>query len=91
MITRDKGSGAIKWKKISRNASGYELQYSTSKKFAKKATKTVLVKSYKTTSKTIKKLKANKKYYVRIRTYRIVDGKKLYSKWSKSKSVKTKK
>ena len=39
-------------------------------------------------SKTIKA--AKKKYYVRIRTYKIVNGKKVYSAWSKVKSVKTK-
>ena len=38
----------------------------------------------------IKKLKARKKYYVRIRTYIIVNGKKKYSDWSKKKSQKTK-
>lgn len=45
----------------------------------------------KTTSLTVKKLKANKKYYVRVRTYNKVNGKKIYSAWSKVKTVKTKK
>lgn len=44
----------------------------------------------KTTSKTIKKRKAKKKYYVRIRTYITVNGKIQYSNWSKKKSHKTK-
>ena len=76
------------WKSVS-DISGYEVQYSTSKKFTKKTTKTVKVKksSKKTT---IKKLKKGKKYYVRIRTYKTVDGKKIYSDWSKVKSVKVK-
>ena len=47
------------------------------------------------TSKTVSRLKAKKKYYVRIRTYKTVkiSGKsvKLYSKWSKVKAVTTKK
>jgi len=76
------------WKSVS-DISGYEVQYSTSKKFTKKTTKTVKVKksSKKTT---VKKLKKGKKYYVRIRTYKTVNGKKIYSDWSKVKNVKVK-
>lgn len=77
----------VTWKKKA-GVNGYQLQYSTSKKFKK--AKTVTIKKAKTTSKIIKKLKAKKKYYVRIRTYITVDGKKYYSKWSKVKSKKTK-
>ncbi|MBQ3903382.1 MAG: fibronectin type III domain-containing protein, partial [Eubacterium sp.] len=69
--------------------SGYQIQYSTSKKFNNKTTKKVNVKAGKTT-KTIKKLKAKKKYYVRIRTYFSSNGKKVYSKWSKKVAKKTK-
>ena len=76
------------WKKVS-GVSGYQLQYATNKKF-KKNKKSVTVKKSKTTSKTVKKLKSNKKYYVRIRTYKTVNGKKLYSSWSKAKTVKVK-
>ena len=47
-------------------------------------------RSKKTTKNNVKKLKAKKKYYVRIRTYKTVNGKKVYSSWSKVKSVKTK-
>jgi len=50
----------------------------------------VKVKKNKTTSSTVKKLKAKKKYYVRIRTYKKVNGKTYYSGWSKVKNVKTK-
>ncbi len=85
----------ISWKRQNKQTTGYEIQYSTSSKFAKKSTKTTMVKNNKTTTKTISKRKANKKYYVRIRTYKKVkiNGKttNLYSKWSKVKSVKTKK
>lgn len=80
----------VKWKKVSKQASGYEIMYSTSKNFTKKTTKTSLVKSYKTTSKKITKLKAKKTYYVKVRTYKTVNGKKYYSAWSKVKTVKTK-
>jgi len=45
----------------------------------------------KATSKKITGLKGGKKYYVQIRTYKVVDGKKVYSDWSKAKAVKTKK
>ena len=79
---------SVEWKKVS-GVSGYEIQLATDKKF-KKNKKTVTVKKQKTTKTTVKKLKAKKKYYVRIRTYKIVNGKKVYSSWSKVKSVKTK-
>ena len=73
----------VKWKKKS-NITGYQIQYSTNSKF-KKGNKSIKIKSAKTVSKKITKLKVAKKYYVRIRTYK---GKK-YSKWSKVKSIKT--
>lgn len=73
----------IKWKKKS-GITGYQIQYSTNSKF-KKGNKSIKIKNAKTVSKKITKLKAAKKYYVRIRTYK---GKK-YSKWSKVKSIKT--
>ena len=79
---------AVKWKKVSA-VKGYQIQVATDKKF-KKNKKTVTVKKQKTTKVTVKKLKAKKKYYVRIRTYKTVKGKKLYSSWSKVKTVKTK-
>lgn len=79
----------VKWKKQSTQTTGYQIQYSTSSKF--KSPKYVTVTSNKTTSKTIKKLKAKKKYYVRVRTYKTVGKTKYYSSWSKTKSVTTKK
>ena len=79
---------SVEWKKVS-GVSGYEIQLATDKKF-KKNKKTVTIKKQKTTKTTVKKLKAKKKYYVRVRTYKIVNGKKVYSSWSKVKSVKTK-
>ena len=48
------------------------------------------VKKTKTTSLTVKKLKAKKTYYVKIRTYHKIDCKKYYSKWSSVKKAKTK-
>ena len=73
----------VKWKKKTK-ITGYQIQYSTNSKF-KKGNKSIKIKSAKTVSKKITKLKVAKKYYVRIRTYK---GKK-YSKWSKVKSIKT--
>ena len=88
-LTKRKKSFKIRWAKV-KNASGYKLQYSTSSKFTKKTTKTVKVKGNTKFAKTVKKLKAKKKYYVRGRAYK--DGKAVtaYTKWSKAKAVKTK-
>ena len=72
----------VTWKKVS-GVNGYEIQVATDKKF-KKNKKTVTIKKQKTTKTTVKK------YYVRVRTYKMVNGKKVYSSWSKAKSVKTK-
>ena len=77
------------WKQVA-NITGYEVQYSTSKKFTKKTTKTVTIKKAKTTKKTVKKLTKGKKYYVRVRTYKTLNGKKIYSSWSTVKNVKVK-
>ena len=83
----------VTWKKQATQTTGYQVQYSTSSKFKK--AKTVTVSKNKTTSKSVSKLSAKKKYYVRVRTYKTVkvNGKnvKLYSGWSKAKSVTTKK
>lgn len=79
----------VKWKKKTK-ITGYQIQYSTSSKFSMKSTKTVKIKKAKTASKKITDLKSSKKYYVRIRTYKIVKKKKSYSSWSKKKNVTTK-
>lgn len=79
----------VKWKKKTK-ITGYQIQYSTSSKFSMKNTKTVKIKKAKTASKKISDLKSSKKYYVRIRTYKIVKKKKSYSSWSKKKNVTTK-
>ena len=78
----------VKWKKKS-SITGYQIQYSTKSKF-KKNNKKIKIKNAKTVSKKITKLKASKKYYVRIRTYKIVNKKTYYSNWSKKKCVTTK-
>ena len=78
-----------KWKKIS-GVTGYELQYARNSKFTK-GKKTVKIKKASTTSRKVSKLKAKKKYYVRIRAYKVYKGKKYYSGWSKKKAVTAKK
>lgn len=88
LSTKKKGI-TVKWKKQSKQTSGYQLQYTKDKKF-KKGVKTVIIGKNKTVSKKISKLSKNKKYYVRIRTYKKVKGKNYYSSWSKSKSIKVK-
>ena len=89
-LTAAKKSLKVKLKKVSSESSGYEIQYSTSSKFSSKYTKTKKVTSYKTTSVTLKSLKAKKTYYVRVRTFKKVDGKTYYSSWSSAKYKKTK-
>ena len=86
-----KGSKQFKatWGKNTTETTGYQIEYSTNKNF-KSGNKKVTIKKNKTTSTTVKKLKKNKKYYVRIRTYKTVSGKKYYSEWSKVLNVKTK-
>ena len=88
-ITTKKKGFSLKWKKQTTQTTGYEIQYSTSNIF--KGAKTLKNINAKTNSKNISKLSANKKYYVRIRTYKMVKGKKYYSDWSKARNVKTKK
>lgn len=79
----------VKWKKVSA-ATGYEVQYALNSKFTK-SKKIVKIKKAATVSKKITKLKAKKKYYVRVRAYKIVSGKTYYSAWCKTKTVTTKK
>lgn len=74
------------WKKVS-GAAGYEVQYGTNKKF-KKAKK---LNNVKKAAVTIKRLKKQKTYYVRVRAFKMSNGKKVYGKWSKKVSVKIKK
>lgn len=80
----------VKYKKQATQTTGYQIQVSTSSKFTAAKTKTKNIKSNKTLSTTISSLKAATKYYIRIRTYKTVDGAKIYSSWSKTDTVKTK-
>lgn len=70
-------------------ASGYNIQYSTASDFSKNC-KTVTVKGKNSTEKKMKGLPQGKTYYVRVRSYKSVSGKKYYSAWSAQKKVKIK-
>lgn len=91
-LTTGKKKFTVNWKKQAVQTTGYQIQYSTSSKF--NSAKTVTVSKNQTTGKTVSKLKAKKKYYVRIRIYTTVksSGKstKIYSSWSKVQTVKVK-
>ncbi len=86
----------VSFKAVSK-VNGYEISYSTNKKFKKKTTKKVVVKITKKNKKSkkftkrISKLKKNKKYYVRVRAYKVVKKKKVYGKYSSVKAAKAKK
>ena len=91
-INAGKKSLTINFKKQSKNTSGYQISYSVKKTFADDKKKTVA--SFKSSSATVSELKSNKKYYIRIRTYKTVkvNGKnvKMYGAWSKTKTAATK-
>ena len=85
-----KNKAKVTWKKINK-ATGYEIQYTTKGFGNKKATKTVKISKAKTTSAQLKKLTKKTKYKVRIRAvYSKAGYKTVTSKWSATKTVKTK-
>ena len=83
--TNVKGKKAKITVKKAASVTGYQIQYGTKKNF--KCAKSVKTKA---TTKTVSKL-AKKKYYVRVRTYKVVSGKTYYSSWSGAKTVTIKK
>ncbi len=87
-LTAGKKSLKVAITKKATQVTGYQIQYSTTKSF--KSYKTKTLSGYKKTSTTLTGLSAKKTYYVRVRTYKIVNGKKVYSAWSTVKSAKTK-
>ena len=78
----------LSWSKKS-GATGYQIQYATNKKF--KSKKVVEITGSDITTTRIKKLKKKKTYYIRVRAYKTVSGRKQYSAWSTKKKVKIKK
>lgn len=91
-VTAKKKKALVKWKKQTAQTTGYQIQYGRNAKF--NGAKITTIKKNKTVSATLKKLKAKKRYYVRIRTYKNVQingrSTQLYSNWSKAKTVKVK-
>ena len=87
-VTGGKNTLTIAWTPKTAQTTGYEIQYSLKKNLS--SAKTVTVKSAKTKTTTVKKLTKGKTYYVRIRAYKTVNGKKFHSAWSAVKSAKIK-
>lgn len=90
-LSGGKSSLTIRWNKIATPLGalyidGYQIQYCTNKNF--KGAKKVTAKGYGRNSKTIKKLRSGKRYYVRVRTYAKVGRTTYFSSWSTSKSVR---
>lgn len=91
-VSGKKKSLYVKWSKNTTQTSGYQLQYSTDSAFQGGKAPVITLKN-KTTSKTLKKLSAKRRYYVRIRAYTAVkyNGKycRVFSAWSQVKSAVT--
>lgn len=87
-LKKGKKSITVTWKKV-KDVKGYQIKVATDKKF-KKNVKSAYVGKQSKTKATVKKLKAKKKYFVKVRTYKIVNKKKVFSSWSKVKTIKTK-
>ena len=88
-LSAAKGALKVSWVKQRTQTNGYHIVYSADKSF-KSGVKTVLIKNNNTAAYTLKKLARNRAYYVKIRTYKSVGGKKYYSAWSKAKWKVTK-
>ena len=86
-VTAKTKAFAVKWTK-DLNVDGYQIKYSTKSNFS--GGKSVYVKKNTTVSKTFTGLTAKKTYYVKVRSYKTVNGTKYYSSWSSAKKVKTK-
>ena len=83
-LTAKKKKLNVKWKKVS-GATGYEVMYAKNNKF--KGKKTIKVKKNKIT---LKRLKSKKKYFVKVRAYKTINGNTYYGKWSKVAKKKVK-
>ncbi|MGN0394517.1 MAG: M14 family zinc carboxypeptidase [Coprococcus sp.] len=86
-ISGGQGAFTITPKVSYRKFTGYQIQYSKTKNFSEAVTRNL--KTGKTSYK-ISNLDTDMRYYVRIRTYQVTDGKRIYSKWSKRVAVRTK-
>lgn len=86
-INRTARAFRIKWKNSRGKVNGYQIQYSTNKNFKGAKVRTVNVKRAGAVQKRITGLKAKRRYYVRIRAFRTVENKKIYSLWSLKKRI----
>lgn len=85
-----KGTLNVSWKR-DRQATKYVVQYSQSNKFKGKSTKTVTITNNKIGKTVLKGLTGKKNYYVRVRSCKAVNGRKIWSSWSsRSSKVKVK-
>ena len=87
-LTAARGGLKAYWGKNTAQATGYQVQIATNSGFTS-GVKTYTVSKNTTTSKAISSLSRNKRYYVRVRTYKTVGSTKYYSAWLKSKNIKT--
>ncbi len=78
----------LKWKPVAGAVSGYQVQYGLKSSFS--GAKSKLVEKADASGTSVKKLKSKKKYYVRVRAYKTVSGKKLYGAYSAVKNIKVK-
>lgn len=85
-----KGTLNVSWKRDGQ-ATKYVVQYSQSKKFKGKSTKTVTITNNKIGKTVLKGLTGKKNYYVRVRSCKAVNGREIWSSWSsRSSKVKVK-
>ena len=61
---------------------GYQVKYSTNKKFKKSKTLVFAKNKF-----TIKKLKSGKKYFVKVRCFKVYKNKRIYGAWSSRKAI----
>lgn len=87
-VTPKKKAAKVSWKKVTKNGSGYQIQYAYNKKM--KSAKTANIYYSDTTSRTVKNLKSGKTCYFRVRTEHFNGYKSGYSGWSKVKTAKIK-
>ncbi len=87
-VTGASKSFTVKWNKQTNSTTGYQIQYATKSDFSNAAT--IYAGASSATSKTVTGRSAKTKYYVRIRTYKNINGKYFYSDWSSAKTVTTK-
>lgn len=76
----------VKWSKQTTQVTGYQIQYSHKRRFDS-GNKTVTITQNSVNTKTIKKPTVGEEYYVRVRTYMVVGGKRYYSLWSSEVST----